>query len=40
MTEWIEHTTGTCPVDPDTVVEVLLPGHTRPSPPRLATLVN
>jgi hypothetical protein len=22
MTEWIEHTTDTCPVDPDTVVEV------------------
>jgi hypothetical protein len=40
MTEWIEHTTGRCPVDPETVVEVLLPGHTQPSPPRLATLVN
>ena len=22
MTDWIEHTTDTCPVDPDTVVEV------------------
>jgi len=21
MTDWIEHTTGTCPVDPETVVE-------------------
>jgi hypothetical protein len=40
MTEWIEHTTGRCPVDPETVVEVLLPGHTQPSPPRLATLAN
>jgi hypothetical protein len=40
MTDWIEHTTDTCPVDPETVVEVLLPGHTQPSPPRLATLVN
>ncbi len=32
MTDWIEHTTGTCPVDPDTVVEVRLRGvYVRPA---------
>jgi hypothetical protein len=40
MTDWIEHTTDACPVDPETVVEVLLPGYTRPSLPCLATKVN
>jgi hypothetical protein len=32
MTDWIEHTTDTCPVDPDTVVEVRLRGgYVRPA---------
>jgi hypothetical protein len=30
MTDWIEHTTDTCPVDPDTVVEVVLRGDRSP----------
>jgi hypothetical protein len=30
MTDWIEHTTDTCPVDPETVVEVLLRGARSP----------
>jgi hypothetical protein len=31
MTDWIEHTTDTCPVDPDTVVEVRHTKHHRVS---------
>ena len=32
MTDWIEHTTDTCPVDPETVVEVRLRGvYVRPA---------
>jgi hypothetical protein len=30
MTDWIEHTTDTCPVDPETVVEVVLRGDRSP----------
>jgi hypothetical protein len=39
MTDWIEHTTNTCPVDPETVVEVLLQygaSIKAPSPPKPA----
>jgi hypothetical protein len=31
MTDWIEHTTDTCPVDPDTVVEVRWLGRPLPA---------
>jgi hypothetical protein len=32
MTDWLEHTTDTCPVDPETVVEVRLRGdYVRPA---------
>jgi hypothetical protein len=37
MTDWIEHTTDTCPVDPETVVEVALQ-YGAPSPPKPARL--
>jgi hypothetical protein len=39
MTDWIEHTTDTCPVDPETVVEVVLQfgaSIKAPSPPKPA----
>jgi hypothetical protein len=34
MTDWIEHTGDTCPVDPETVVEVVLRGDRSLSVPR------
>jgi len=37
MTDWIEHTGDTCPVDPETVVEVALQ-YGAPSPPKPARL--
>ena len=39
MTDWIKHTTDTCPVDPETVVEVVLQfgaSIKAPSPPKPA----
>ncbi len=36
MTDWIKHTTGTCPVDPETVVEVKRRYAVKAVPPRLA----
>jgi hypothetical protein len=36
MTDWIEHTTDTCPVDPETVVEVQILDYMRPYGPGAA----
>ena len=36
MTDWIEHTGDTCPVDPETVVEVRIAGFLHPFAPEKA----
>jgi hypothetical protein len=36
MTDWIEHTTDTCPVDPETVVQVQIGDYMKPYGPGAA----